>query len=100
MNEHFDTQRAALHNGQQAHTPPKGTAPTEAVPPLLDKKYLAGRMGCVMPGGAVNRRRLYQQVLTADVLAHIGLTAADVRRSGFKTFTREQSVLLAEKLCL
>lgn len=73
---------------------------TNPVPELISKKWLANRMGCMMPCGKLNRRRFYDYVLTKEICEVIGMTQKEVRGSKFRTFTREQSVLLTQKLFL
>lgn len=97
MTQHTHHQEGRV--GQRTDTAQPRTD-TNTLPALLTKKELASRMDCTMPGGLINRRRLYNCVLTDDVLERIGLTSEQVRKISFRTFTREQTVLLVEILSL
>lgn len=70
------------------------------VPLLLTKKYLCDRFGFLMPSGTRNYPGLYRKVLTPSVLDKLGVDAEVVRQKSFKTFDREQSILLTKILNL
>lgn len=98
MTQHADTK---LSNPNNPPPPPHVAPYTNQAPPmLLTKKYLVERMGCLKPCGVANLTRFYKNVLTHEVLFQIGLSQRDVRRAGFTTFNREQSIKLTQILAL
>jgi hypothetical protein len=95
----FNEDFAALLNARQKKAA-QTKNPQMEVPAIITKKWLADRMKCTTPSGEVNINRLYNYVLTPDVLAHLGLTVQQVRCKGFKCFDRVQSVRLVQILHL
>lgn len=73
---------------------------TEGCPPVLTKKDICVRLGLLCPSMRPNYERLYRAALTDKVLEKCGLTAAEVRVRSFRSFTRQQSIILIEELAL
>lgn len=73
---------------------------TDQPPPLIDKKWLCKRFNLILPSGYINYKRLYDMVLTAEVIAALGATTDEIRNISFKTFNRQQTLILIDVLGL
>lgn len=71
-----------------------------APPPIITKKWLAWRFGCVHPCRKFNYSRLYRLVLTPDVLLEIGYTPETVKGPGVQEFDAVASAKLIKILSL
>ena len=78
----------------RGETPETSKRVGDTPPPIITKKWLF----CHFEISQTNRTRLYRLVLTAEVLAAIGLRESEVRRRGFQCFTAVQSKLLVKIL--
>jgi hypothetical protein len=63
-------------------------------PPLLSKKWLAARFGCLMANGQINRRRFRALVLTEEVLERAGIPVEFANSKNCKTFNAIHSMQL------
>lgn len=102
MFEHKDNQD--IKPGESTYYPKKagGTSHAPEVPPaFITKKWLCWRLDLIhLPCGRPNYKALYQLALTPEVLSAIGTAEGAVRRRGFTTFNREQTVALIRILDL
>ena len=95
-----ETQHPERITPQTQQHPHAGHSVTYQVPPLISKKWLCVHFGLTCPGGKPNTSGLYSKVLTADVLAAVGLTEDEVRRRDVRTFDRTTSRRLIDALGL
>lgn len=69
-------------------------------PPIITKKWLAWRYGCIHPCGKFNYARLYRLVLKEEVLIQIGYTPETVKGPGVQEFDAVASAKLIKILSL
>lgn len=101
MPERKDFQNVTPGDGMPTVQRSKNTFQTPDPPPLITKKWLCVRLDLVQfPGGRPKYKALYSKVLTPEVLSALRVTENEVRRVGFKTFSREQTVALIRILDL
>jgi hypothetical protein len=71
-----------------------------APPPLITKKWLCVRFDLVQPSGRIYYERLYDYILTPEIIDCLGCTIDEIRNKSMKTFTRAQTLVLIDKLGL
>lgn len=99
--EKIDYQQFTERIERKAYQTPSAEKPTnrtnrvgEDWPPLLSKKWLAARFGCLMANGQINRRRFRALVLTEEVLERAGIPVEFANSKNCKTFNAIHSMQL------
>lgn len=95
-NQHIQPGQSAFRQKIPKHTVQVWDTP----PALITKKWLCWRLDLVRANGRPKYPTLYQKVLTPEVLSVIGTSEREIRRLGFTTFNREQTVALIRILAL